>query len=420
MLATYKAITLDGKEHSDLDQFTLKQWYFARRLRDDSFICSSETGEWKLLKNLFDPVRWAAEERQVRGLAPTESLYQTPTSPEELHREPEATSQTPYIYHRVNEKGLRAAGILLLVNAACTVVSMYIVSAQTGGSSSGAWYFSLLLDILVGAKLLRSDNAGRWQKVALVRAGLGALFLGGGLIILAPNETIRLLGLLELVFASSFFILLVGEASGARVKIGVATFIISVGTLFTVLALNPQGRAALAKGQIVKYAKPDRSFVDSPSGGRIDLPDGWLMLTADNPYVVDPHTNMIAVHPDTESYATVAIVKNKSGPNLDVILSGLVAEQQKRVQDLVEVERVNALFGRLDGRKALLTWKVKGIALKGELTVARNGSYYIFVQKWCAAESYSNSQPQFAALDSAASAGEPQPDTFSAISVTPK
>ncbi len=166
MIATYKAITLDGQEHSDLDLFTLKQWYFARRLRPDSFVLSSETGEWKLLKNLFDPAEWEAEERQKRGLGPGESIYKTPTSPHQLTRLPEATSQTPYRSDRTNELGLRAAGILLFINAACTFISLALLASRSAGSShsSSAWGFSILMDLAVGAKLFQSDNASRWQK----------------------------------------------------------------------------------------------------------------------------------------------------------------------------------------------------------------------------------------------------------------
>lgn len=417
MLTTYKAVTLDGQEHEGLDQFALKQWYFARRLKPDSFVLSSETGEWKLLKNLFDPAEWEAEERKTRGLGPEESIYIAPSQPsQQLSRPPEATSQTPYIYSRVNELGLRAAGILMLINAACTFVSLAIIAGrQNGSSSSGVWGFSILMDIYVGAKLLRSDNASKWQKFALVRVSLGALLFGVVLMIIGPNDAVRLVGFLEIVFCSSFYILLLGQASRARVTAGVLTFLISICGLFGVLALKDLSGNQMAKREVLKYALPDRSFIDLPSGGRVELPDGWVMLPADNPVVPRSDANMIAVHADTESYATVRIFRNSEGPDLDVVLSNVVAAQRKREPSVVELERVNSLFGRLDGRKALLTWQFEGTAIRGDLTVARNGSYYIFLNEWCAAATYSKSRAQFAALEAAASAGEPQPEPFSAI-----
>ncbi len=147
----------------------------------------------------------------------------------------------------------------------------------------------------------------------------------------------------------------------------------------------------------------------------MDLPTGWVMLPPDNPVVPHKDANMIAVHPDTDSYATLVIVRNSGGPTLDVVLSNVVAEQRKHDPSVVELERANSLFGRLDGRKATLTWQFQGKQIKGDVTVARNGSYYIFLNEWCAAESYSKSRPQFAALENSASAGEPQPEPFTAF-----
>ena len=411
MLTTYKAVTLDGQEHSDIDLFTLKQWYFARRLNPDSLVLSSETSEWKLLKNLFDQAQWEEEERKTRGLGPSDSVFKALISSQPVRHLPETISQTPYHYDRPNELGLRAAGILLFINAACTLASLLLLATKPGGSSSSsrAWGFSILLDVAVGAKLLTSENASRWQKVALVRVSLGALLFGLVWMIIGPNDMMRLLGFLEVVFASSFYILLIGQASRTRVKIGVLTFVISICGLVGVLALYGHSGDASAKREILKYALPTRSFRDVPSGSELTLPDGWVMLPIDNPIVPIPDANMIAVHDDTLSYASLRIVRVTNWPDLDVVLSDFVAEQQKENLSIVEVERVNSLFGKLEGRKVRLTWQYQGQALKGEVTVARNGAYNIFLTEWCAAATYSKSRPQFAAVEKAAFAGAPEP-----------
>ena len=411
MLTTYKAVTLDGQEHSDLDLFTLKQWFFARRLNPNCLVLSSETSEWKQLKNLFDPAQWEEEERKTRGLGPNDSVYKALISSQPLRHPPKTTFQMPVQYDRPNELGLRAAGILLFINAACTLASLAVLAVQSGNSSksSRAWGLSILLDVVVGAKLLTSENAGRWQKVALVRVSLGALLFGMVFMIIGPTDTMRMLGFLEVVFASSFYILLIGQASRARVKVGVLTFVISICGLVGVLALYGQSGDASAKREILKYALPTRSFRDVPSGSELTLPDGWVMLPIDNPIIPIPDANMMAVHADTLSYASLRIVKVTDWLSLDLVLSDLVAEQQKDNLSIVEVDRVNSLFGKLEGRKASLTWQYQGKALKGEVSVARNGAYNIVLTEWCAAATYSKSRPQFAALEKAAFAGAPEP-----------
>lgn len=53
--------------------------------------------------------------------------------------------------------------------------------------------------------------------------------------------------------------------------------------------------------------------------------------------------------------------------------------------------------------------------MKGVVSVSRNGAYYFILTEWCPAETYSTSLPYFAALENAASAGEPQRDPFDQI-----
>jgi hypothetical protein len=423
----YKAVTLDGQEHAGLDQWTLKQWYFARRLRPESLVLCPATGEWKLLKNLFDPAQWEAEERKIRGLGPNDSVYKQATLPQQLRRVPEAKSQSPYVYDRTNESGLRAAGVLMFITAALTLASLLLIFLKPTSPSqvSSAWGFSVLLDVIIAVKLLTSDNATRWQRIALVRVGFGGL-LGLLVMLVGLDQLTRLLGLFEIVYASSFFVLLVGRASTVRVVAGVMAFVISICSIVGVLVLiglSGLSDEAMAKHQIFKYALPDRAFIDGRSGARVDLPDGWVMLPSDNPILRHSDAEMIFAHPDSGSFATLVIARNGEWPNLDAALSVAVTTQRTRELSTVEVGRFDStMFRRLDGRKAELTWQDKGKEFKGSVSVARNGQYYIFLNEWCAAGTYSTSRPQFDALEADATAGEPMPDApnpFATIRIQP-
>jgi len=414
MSTTYKAVTMDGQEHAGLDLWTIKQWYFARRLRGDSFILSPELGEWKLLKNLFDPAQWEAEERAVRGLGPGESINKPATLPNQLARTPDVRDEVPYKYDRVNERGLRVAGTLLCINAAITLISLIFMAVRHPGSPevSSSWGFSILIDVIVGAKLLHTDNATRWKVIALIRVGLGAL-IALALMLAGPTLSIKLLGLLELAFESTFFLLLIGDASRERVTAGVMAFVISVMGLVAFIAKSELTGNSVMRHEMIKYIVPGHSFGDSTSGARLELPDGWIMITNNNPVAPMPKANLLAFHPDSGGFAALIGIGNSWGPDLDAGLSALVAERQKEEPTVVEVERVNSSYGRLAGRKAILTWQSKGKQIKGEVSLARNGDYNIILIEWCPAENYAEAHQQFAALEERASAGPPQIDPSS-------
>jgi hypothetical protein len=410
MSATYNAVTLDGKEHTGLDLFMIKQWYFSRRLRPDSFVQSPETGEWKLLKSLFNPAEWEAEEREVRGLGPNESVFKVTTSPQQLRPLPEPV--VPYHYDRDNELGLRTAAILLFINAAVTLFTIAFQSWRpaTGTHISVAWGFSILIDVGVGAKLLGSDNASRWKKFLLFRVSLGAL-LGLGLMVVGPFDSFRLIGLLQLIFTASFFLLLVGEASRARVFSGVTGFAVSIcGIVGLLLFFSAAGGAM--KQEILKKALTTRSYSDAESAVTMDLPYGWVMLPVDSDLAPMPEARMVAAQPDSNSYAALLIVQNHSAPDLDTVLSSVMTQKRKQDESMAELQRVNAPIGRLEGRKAVLSWQYKGKPIKGSMTVAHNGTYYVVLLEWCLAEDYEKSVSQFAALENSASVGEPRPDPF--------
>src|SRR5687768_5747794 len=218
-MATYKAVTLDGQEHPPRDQWTLKQWYFARLIAPECLVLSSDLLEWTQLKNLFDLPLWEAEERTRRGLGPNDSVFKDASAPEPP-RLTEARFQTPYKFERNNELGLRAGGILMFINAGITLVSLVLLALKPETQVSSFWGFAILLDVFMGYKLLTSDNTGLWRTLTLVRVGLGAVLLGLLLILIGPDTLMRLLGLMDLAFAASFFLLLIGQASRARVTAG--------------------------------------------------------------------------------------------------------------------------------------------------------------------------------------------------------
>jgi len=300
----------------------------------------------------------------------------------------------------------------MFINAALTIVSLILLALKPNTHVSSFWGFAVLVDVLMGYKLLTSDNTGLWKTLTLVRVCIVAVLLGLIFLLLGPDILMKLLGLMNLAFAASFFLVLIGQASRARVTAGVITFGISTCAVVFLLAVLSPSSEAMAKAESLKYRVPGRSFFDPLSGSRVHLPEGWILLSANNPVVPRPYANMIAVHPNTNSYATVVIQQDHRDPSLDTALSTMVADQRQRTSSLVEVERAGASFGRLDGRKVTMTWKENGKDFKGSITVALNGSYMIFLHEWCPADTYAKSEGEFQALERGTSAGEPTRDPW--------
>jgi hypothetical protein len=293
MSATYKAVTMDDQEHADLDLEALKQLYFAGRLRPDSFVLSSETGEWRLLKNFFDPALWEEEEGTAKSLDPHETFF----------------------------------------NA-------------------------------------EAPQPPRWAPAAIPRTGSDYE---------APKKRRTLL------------------------TAGVLVAALALSAVAGVSRLNNNTSDEAVKRQIRRYAIQDRSFRDGPSGVSLELPDGWVMLPQDNPVVPDSGTDVIAVHAESNSFVTIKTIWNDKGPYLDEALTMVVDKLREHDPSVQEIDRVSSSFANLETRKTVLRWRFEGKDVNGEISVAKNGSGYIFISEWCAMETAAKSQPQFTAFENGAS-----------------
>ena len=51
---TFKVVGLDGKEHTNIEFETIKEWYHNKLLNENSLIFSAADGQWQKLKNVFN------------------------------------------------------------------------------------------------------------------------------------------------------------------------------------------------------------------------------------------------------------------------------------------------------------------------------------------------------------------------------
>lgn len=98
MSATYTVVTLDGQEHANLDAETVKEWFLRKRLREDSFVMSSDTPEWKLLKKVFNVTAWLSQnfaQTQYPQQMPQQPVYQQQAYPQQMAQQQTYPQQVP-------------------------------------------------------------------------------------------------------------------------------------------------------------------------------------------------------------------------------------------------------------------------------------------------------------------------------------
>ena len=133
--------------------------------------------------------------------------------------------------------GMRSAGWILLVSAALTLLDAIVIAPSPA-------VLSFFIDVFLGVQLLRLRHS--WRAWALLRAGVGLLFgvlvLLGGLV--APSAGASLLGLGQLCYCGSLWLLLFGTPTSKRILAGRVAFGASVVLIGAAIVLLMQTRAA--------------------------------------------------------------------------------------------------------------------------------------------------------------------------------
>lgn len=122
--------------------------------------------------------------------------------------------------------GMRTAGWILLVTAAINLLASLFTAVAT--TLLGA-----VVDVVLGVQLLRLRHS--WRAWVLVRAGIGAV-LGFFICVIGLTEPGRtptvILGLGQIVYCASLFLLVYGTPTPRRVGLGRIVFAVSVVLLF--------------------------------------------------------------------------------------------------------------------------------------------------------------------------------------------
>jgi len=196
--------------------------------------------------------------------------------------------------------GSRAAGVLLLLNAAVNLASMALLPHESGGLSP---LHGLVIDAVVGGGLLTGKE--KWHKWAFVRAILGGVLYGG--MFAFRHDYLSLA--LQLMLSTSLVLLLFGKPGTPRIATAAVVcapyfLMVAIGFVATKTGSNPIAAAALAASGSI-----------SPSGGTLrgTKADYCIELPKERWYLRDPAVarkdnelaDRWAIRPDLDAHVMV-------------------------------------------------------------------------------------------------------------------
>jgi len=337
--------------------------------------------------------------------------------------------------NEAGRNGARHAAVFLIVNAIFYVVFLIFESvfskpgenqAEQVGQGVGRALIPLLIDLVLASKLWKQDNIESARKWVLVRTYFGFIVFGLVFPFLSLQTGNIFLGVFS--FVSFFFyfisisIVLHGKEnpSQSRVMIGIGTFAIYFLVMFGTIALGVVGKLApnfskleIADKQYDKYKIEGKEFVDKTNGAKVVLPEGWSMLSLDNPLIHTPEARMIAIDQPGNRLTMLEVVpvpgnldlkRQNSTFILDQLADGVVQTLKEEVKKsggfatkntFNEVTRLNIYIGTHPAKLLVFDKTTDGLKAKGHLIITYDELTFYVLHSWCPAEEYDKAQAEF-------------------------
>jgi hypothetical protein len=412
----YMVVAKDGQEYGPFDRDTIQQWYNEGRLDQNSKVC--EPGKHKFrLKEVFDLAVWKNPALIARAAA---------ASTAELTFVPKMMSELAGEEDRQPTPGMFAAGILLIINGVMGLLVIgLILTGQLNALGQPRGYIVPIIDLIVAAGLIRGNE--KYRKWGLVRAVLGGAFfllatLAATMTSSVPSSAISeisvatvsgwILVVFQLLFCAGIALLLWGDwPSKLRVGIGVAAVLIAWSGTITTSVVSEFVAVFKERAALARYSVASATFEDNRLGVGAKLPEGWALLTKENPIVPVPDATMIAVHNRSGCLAVLLVEPDSSGgTQLDSYLTLVLQNRQKATPTLKELGRIDVSFGGHQGRRLDTLWTKDGKTFRGFSTACKAGPFYYLLAGWCLDESFSKALTAFQSLEGVFEIG-PRPAT---------
>jgi hypothetical protein len=391
----YMVVAKDGQEYGPLDRDTIQRWYYEGRLDQNSRVY--EPGKHKFrLKEIFDLTVWnnPALVTQAAAASNADPTFMPKTMSDLTG---DVSQPTP---------GMFAAGILLVINGVMGLFSIaLILLLKLNASGSPRSYVVPIVDFIVAAGLLRGNE--RFRKWGLARAVLGGAYFLVTFSAQAFTTSTTIMSWIEvvfqLIFCAGIAALLWGDwPSKLRVGVGIGAVLLAWSGIITTEAVTVIVQGVQEQRAFEKYAVEGAVFEDKKLGVCARLPEGWALLTDNNPIVSLPDAKMVVVHKNSGCLAALLVERDPVGSSSsDDYLTLLFQTRQSSTPTLKELGRTDVEFGGHQARQLDTSWATKGNKFRGFTAACKMGASYYSLNGWCIDQVYSRAFPAFQSLEKA-------------------
>lgn len=361
---------------------------------------------------------------------------QTNFAPSKYSSQPNSVkyqSSNPYDF--VERKGLKQASIFLFINALFYILTLVLGSSfSTPAEESQAYKTGymvgavtpLLIDLILGVRLWKMDDAESARKWVLARSYFGFVIFGIVIPIFSVAGGNIFVGVFSLITTVFYFLSLTialhGKESPANVRLvlsGVSFGIYSL-IVFGTVALAAIGMALpkigklndLKNAQINKYKIEGAEFQDKTTGAKVVLPAGWSMIKLDNPFINSAEARMIAVDEAGNRMTMLEVVpvpgnldmkRQNTAYILDEIANNVVKALKKQLEkksgfgenSFKEVTRLGIFVGTHQAKLIIVEKTENGLKSKGHMIITNDELTFYVLHSWCPSEEYETAQEDF-------------------------
>jgi hypothetical protein len=332
-------------------------------------------------------------------------------------------------------RGTKQAAVFLILNAIFYVVYMIFGAAFSASEGETTAYQAggitgsivpLIIDLILAVKLWKLDEIESARKWVLARSYFGFIVFGFIFPVISFNTGEIFVGVFSFVTTLFYFISLALVLHGkenppqSRVMIGMGTFAIYFLVMFGAISLTIVGNLAPNIGQLEfqttqlgKYKVEGKAFQDKTTGAKVLLPDGWSMISLDNPVIHSPEARMIAVDNAGNRLTMLEVVpvpgnldmkRQNSGFILDKLTDNVVQSMKEEAQQgggftgknsFNEITRLSIFIGTHPAKLLVFDKTTDGLKAKGHLIITYDELTFYVLHSWCPAAEYENAQNDF-------------------------
>jgi hypothetical protein len=332
-------------------------------------------------------------------------------------------------------KGTKQAAVFLIINAIFLVAAL--IFGRTNSTSDGGSeaykaghvtgsFLPIIIDLILAVRLWKLDETESARKWVLARTYFGFIVFGLIIPLICFNTGQIFVGVFS--FISTFFyflslaIVLHGKEnpSQSRVILGMGTFAIyflimfgSIGIMFLGNLAPSIAKFNVPNYQIEKYKVEGKEFEDKTTGAKVLLPEGWSMLSLDNPMFHSPEARMVAVDKPGNRLTVLEVVpvpgnldmkRQNSGFILDKLADNVVQSMKQEAQQgsgfggkdsFNEITRMSIYIGTHPAKLLVFDKTSGGMKAKGHMIITYDELTFYVLHSWCPAEEYQQAQNDF-------------------------